>query len=235
MYNESTLENNMSKKEIDSGLRAYMVSVYNKMTLALVVSGITAYFGSIYLVGFMSSPIWFLFAFAPLAFVLGYTYFLNSMSIDMAKILFYAFAVVMGISLSTIFVKYTGASIAKVFFISAATFAAASLYGYTTGRDLTSMGSFLIMGVIGLIIASIVNIFLASSMLAFIISVIGVLVFTALTAYDTQKLKEEYYSNGDVFGFDSPEKSSIFGALTLYIDIINIFVSLLSLLGQSKE
>lgn len=234
MYNESYAIAEPSAKEIHYGLRKYMMGVYNKMTLALIVTGCVAYFGSPFLKPLMSTPIWWLFVFAPLGFVLAFTYFMNRLSVSAAQVLFYTFSALMGISMSSLFAVYTDVSIARAFFISAATFAAASLYGYTTGKDLTNMGSFLIMGIFGLIIASIVNIFLASSMLAWIISVVSVIAFTLLTAYDTQKLKDEYMSNGEVFGFDSPEKSSIFGALTLYLDAINIFISLVQLTGEKE-
>jgi FtsH-binding integral membrane protein len=137
----------------------------------------------------------------------------------------------MGLSLSSIFLVYTGASIAKVFFITAATFGAMSLYGYTTKRDLTGMGNFLMMGLIGIIIASIVNIFMASSMLDFAISVIGVLIFTGLTAYDTQKIKESYSEH---YGADVMAKNAIMGALSLYLDFINLFMMLLRLFGNRE-
>lgn len=235
MYNESNIVTAApSNAEIDQGLRSWMMSIYNKMAIALAITGLVAYWGSTALLPLMKTPFWYVVAFAPLLFSLALSFGMNRISTGTAHVLFYAFAVVMGLSMSAIFAVYTGASIAKAFFVSAGTFAAASLYGYTTGRDLTSMGAFLIMGVIGIIIASIVNIFLASSMLAFIISVVGVIAFTGLTAYDTQKLKEEYLSNGEIYGFDSAEKSSIFGALTLYLDAINIFISMIQLIGDRK-
>jgi FtsH-binding integral membrane protein len=182
----------------------------------------------------MQTPLWIVMALLPLAFILVLSFGIDKFSVPMATAVFYLFAVSMGISLSTIFVLYTTTSIAKVFFISAATFAAASIYGYTTQRDLTSMGSFLIMGAVGIFIAGIVNIFLQSSLMSFVISCIAVLVFTGLTAYDSQQLKEEYMSQGAVYGFDSAAKSSIFGALTLYLDFINIFVHLMNLIGDRK-
>lgn len=224
-----------SAYDVDQGLRSYMLGVYNRMSAALAVTGLTAWVGSTMLVPLMTSPWWIALALLPLAFVLILSFGIHRMSVPTANTVFYMFAVAMGVSLSTIFVRYTTESIAQVFFITAGTFAAASLYGYTTKKDLTSIGGFLIMGALGLCIASIVNLFLASSMLAWIISIIGVVVFTGLTAYDTQKLKEEYLSNGEVFGLDSAAKSSIYGALTLYLDFINIFVSLLQLIGMKKE
>lgn len=236
MYNESSIVTaTKTQTEVDMGLRSWMLGIYNKMAIALAVTGAVAYWGSSALLPIMNTPFWFIIALAPLAFGLILSFGMHKLNATTAHVLFYAFAVVMGLSMSAIFAVYTGSSIARAFFVSAATFAAASLYGYTTGRDLTTMGGFLAMGVIGIIIASVVNLFLASSMLAFIISVVGVIAFTGLTAYDTQKLKEEYLSNGEVYGFDSAEKSSIFGALTLYLDAVNIFISMVQLLGERKE
>lgn len=223
-----------SQEQIDQGLRTYLLGIYNKMTMALAVTGAVAYWASSALLPLMQSPIWIVMALLPLAFVLVLSFGINKLSVPVATAVFYLFAVAMGVSLSTIFVLYTTASIAKVFFISAATFGAASIYGYTTKRDLTSMGGFLIMGAVGILIAGIVNIWLQSSMMSFVISCIAVLVFTGLTAFDTQKLREEYLSQGAVYGFDSAAKSSIFGALELYLNFINIFVHLMNLLGERK-
>jgi FtsH-binding integral membrane protein len=223
-----------TQEQIDQGLKTYLVSIYNKMTMALAVTGAVAYWASWALLPMMQTPLWIVMALLPLAFILVLSFGIDKFSVPMATAVFYLFAVSMGISLSTIFVLYTTTSIAKVFFISAATFAAASIYGYTTQRDLTSMGSFLIMGAVGIFIAGIVNIFLQSSLMSFVISCIAVLVFTGLTAYDSQQLKEEYMSQGAVYGFDSAAKSSIFGALTLYLDFINIFVHLMNLIGDRK-
>lgn len=223
-----------TQEQIDQGLKTYLVSIYNKMTMALAVTGAVAYWASWALLPMMQTPLWIVMALLPLAFILVLSFGIDKFSVPIATAVFYLFAVSMGISLSTIFVLYTTTSIAKVFFISAATFAAASIYGYTTQRDLTSMGSFLIMGAVGIFIAGIVNIFLQSSLMSFVISCIAVLVFTGLTAYDSQQLKEEYMSQGAVYGFDSAAKSSIFGALTLYLDFINIFVHLMNLIGDRK-
>ena len=180
---------------IDEGLRSYMLKVYNYMSIGLVVTGLVAYFTSQWALSsqanaelIYASPLSWVIMLSPLAFVLVLSFGINKLSTGTAQILFWAFAAVMGLSLSSIFLVYTGASIAKVFFISAATFGAMSLYGYTTKRDLTGIGNFLFMGLIGLIIASIVNIFLKSSGLEFAISAIGVLIFVGLTAYDTQKI-----------------------------------------------
>lgn len=223
-----------SQEQIDQGLRTYLLGIYNKMTMALAVTGAVAYWASSALLPLMQSPMWIVMALLPLAFVLILSFGINKLSVPVATAVFYLFAVAMGVSLSTIFVLYTTASIAKVFFISAATFGAASIYGYTTKRDLTSMGGFLIMGAVGILIAGIVNIWLQSSMMSFVISCIAVLVFTGLTAFDTQKLREEYLSQGAVYGFDSAAKSSIFGALELYLNFINIFIHLMNLLGERK-
>jgi FtsH-binding integral membrane protein len=167
---------------------------------------------------------------------LGFVFFLgariNRMSVSAAQITFWAFSVVMGLSLASIFVVFTGESIARVFFITAATFGSVSLYGYTTKRDLSNFGSFLFMGLIGIIIASLVNIFLQSSALQFAVSVIGVLVFTGLTAWDTQRIKEEYsgYEASDVLA-----KKAVMGALSLYLNFINLFVMLLQLFGAQRD
>lgn len=238
---------------IDEGLRSYMLKVYNYMGIGLVVTGLVAYFGNSFATttdpthavaqmtnGQMltswgallyTSPLMWVITFAPLAFVLVLSFGINKLSGATAQLLFWAFAAVMGLSLSSIFMVYTDASIAKVFFISAATFGAMSLYGYTTKRDLTSIGHFLIMGLIGLIIASIVNIFLASSMLDFAISAIGVLIFVGLTAYDTQKIKNSY---DEGLGAELLQKGAVMGALSLYLDFINLFMMLLRLFGNRE-
>ncbi len=226
---------------IDEGLRSYMLKVYNYMGIGLVVTGLVAWFsnqaavvdGQLTAWGQLiyASPLMWVIAFAPLAFVLVLSFGINKLSGATAQLLFWAFAAVMGLSLSSIFMVYTDASIAKVFFISAATFGAMSLYGYTTKRDLTGVGNFLLMGLIGLIIASIVNIFMQSSMLEFAISAIGVLVFVGLTAYDTQKIKESYDSG---HGAEVLHKTAVMGALSLYLDFINLFMMLLRLFGNRE-
>lgn len=217
---------------IDAGLRSYMLGVYNYMTAGVAITGLVAYFVSTQpalMQTLFGTGLSWIIMLAPLAFVLVLSFGINKLSASATQMLFWAFAAVMGLSLSTIFVTYTDASIARVFFISAGAFAGLSLYGYTTKRDLTGFGSFLVMGLIGIIIASIVNIFLASSALDFMISVIGVLVFAGLTAYDTQRIKSMYYEA------DSSEvmtKKSVMGALTLYLDFINLFLMLLRLFGN---
>ncbi len=227
---------------IDEGLRSYMLKVYNYMGIGLVVTGLVAWFanqaavdasGQLTAWGALlyTSPLMWVIALSPLAFVLVLSFGINKLSVGAAQATFWAFAAIMGLSLSSIFMVYTDASIAKVFFITAATFGAMSLWGYTTKRDLTGMGSFLFMGLIGLIIAMVVNIFLQSSMLEFAISAIGVLIFVGLTAYDTQKIKESYSVS---FGADVLAKGAIMGALSLYLDFINLFMMLLRLFGNRE-
>jgi uncharacterized protein len=169
---------------------------------------------------------------APLAFIFFFSFRMERMTAASARTAFFAFSAVMGLSLASVFLVFTGASIARTFFITAAMFGATSLYGYTTKRDLSKFGSFLIMGLIGVIIASLVNIFLGSSLLQFAISIIGVLVFTGLTAYDTQNIKEQY---AEGFGHEANNKMAVFGALSLYLNFINLFQLLLSLTGQREE
>jgi FtsH-binding integral membrane protein len=226
---------------IDEGLRSYMLKVYNYMGIGLVVTGLVAYFSNQAAVSngqltawgelLYTSPLMWVVALAPLAFVLVLSFGINKLSVPAAQATFWAFAAIMGLSLSSIFMVYTDASIAKVFFITAATFGAMSLYGYTTKRDLTGVGNFLIMGLIGLIIASIVNIFMQSSMLEFAISAIGVLIFVGLTAYDTQKIKESYHES---LGSEALAKGAVMGALSLYLDFINLFMMLLRLFGNRE-
>jgi FtsH-binding integral membrane protein len=217
----------------DEGLRNFMLQVFNYMTFALALSGLVA-------LGVSMSPaatalIWgtplkWVAIFAPLGMSLAFMFMINKISSTAALYFLFAFAAVMGISLSSIFIIYKLGSIAQVFFITSATFGSASLYGYTTKKDLTSMGSFLMMGVLGLVIASVVNIFLASSVLTFIVSILAVLIFTGLTAYDTQELKSVF----DETTGEEQEKAGIIGALNLYLNFINIFVALMQLIGEKK-
>jgi len=223
---------------IDQGLRSYMLKVYNYMGIGLVVTGLVAYFTSQWAVSseqnfalLYQGPLHWVIMLSPLAFVLVLSFGINKLSAGTAQLLFWAFAAVMGLSLSSIFLVYTGTSIAKVFFITAATFGATSLYGYTTKRDLTSVGNFAFMGLIGIVIASLVNIFLQSSALDWAISFIGVGVFVVLTAWDTQKIKESY---SESYGADVLAKSAIMGALSLYLDFINLFMMLLRLMGNRE-
>jgi uncharacterized protein len=219
--------------EIDVGLRAYMQKVFGLMAGGTAVTGLVAYFGAtsgVYAQIAQTPLIWVL-VFSPLAFAIFFGMKINSMRASTAQTLFWVFSALMGLSLSYVFLRYTGASVARTFFIAAATFAGMALYGYTTKRDLTAMGSFLIMGVWGLLIAMVVNMFLASSGLHWAISVIGVLVFTGLTAYDAQKIKEMYYA-GD--GTEVATKKAVVGALNLYLDFINLFVFMLQFLGDRR-
>ena len=219
---------------IDMGLRKYMLGVYNYMALGVAITGLMAYVIStqpaIMQAIFGTGLMWVVML-APLAFILVLNFGIHKLSASATQLMFWAFASVMGLSLSTIFITYTDASIARVFFITAGAFAGLSLYGYTTKRDLTGFGSFLIMGLIGLVIAMIVNMFLASSALDFAISVIGVLIFAGLTAYDTQRIKSMYYE-GD--GAEVMTKKSVMGALSLYLAFINMFLMLLHLFGNRE-
>ena len=232
---------------IDQGLRTYMLRVYNYMGSGVALTGVVAYMiyamsvvtgadgavtGLTPFGNFMyASAFKWVVIFAPLALVFFISARINSMSLSAAQISFWAFAALMGASISSIFLVYAGQSIAQVFFITAAAFGALSLWGYTTKRDISAWGSFLFMGLIGVIIAMLVNLFLASSALQFAISVIGVLVFAGLTAYDTQQIKEMYSANDD--GTVSGRKS-VMGALRLYLDFINLFMMLLSLFGDRR-
>ena len=219
----------------DEGLRQHMLRVYNYMGLGLVMTGLVAFIvgttPALY-VPIFSTPLKWVVMLAPLAFVLFFSFRMQSMSASGAQTLFWAFCAVMGLSLASIFLVFTGTSIARTFFIAAAMFGGTSLYGYTTKRDLSQFGSFLIMGLIGVVIASLVNFFLASSALQFAISVIGIVVFVGLTAWDTQSIKEQYAENFDV---ESKQKLAVFGAFSLYLNFINIFQLLLNFTGQREE
>jgi FtsH-binding integral membrane protein len=220
--------------QIDAGLRAYMQRVYGYMTGGLALTGIVAYAAAVS--GFYQSIaetglIWVVML-APLGFVLVLSFGIERMSAATAMLLFWVYAAVMGLSLGGIFLVFTGTSIARVFFITAATYGAMSLYGYTTRSDLSGFGSFLLMGLIGIVIASLVNIFVGSSALQFAISVIGVLVFVGLTAYDTQRIKQMYLESDSA---EVANKKAVLGALALYLDFINLFMMLLQLFGQRRE
>ncbi len=239
---------------MDEGLRSYMLGVYNYMAAGVVLTGIVAYFMFSMLTttdpslataqlrnGVMltaagqalyTSPLMWVIILAPLAFVLLLSFRVYSMSAGATQLAFWAFAAVMGASMSTIFLRYTGQSITQIFFVTAAMFAALSLYGYTTKKDLSGWGTFLFMGVIGLILASLVNIWLGSAPLAFAISAICVLVFAGLTAYDTQQIKDNYYmiaGDGEMLA-----KGAVMGALNLYLDFINMFQGMLALFGSRE-
>jgi FtsH-binding integral membrane protein len=219
---------------IDVGLRQYMLRVYNYMASGLAITGLVAWVVATtpaLQAAVFGTPLVWLVMLAPLGFVIFLSAKIRTMSFSTAQAVFWIFAGVMGLSMASIFLVFTGASIARVFFITASAFAAMSLYGYTTKKDLSSWGSFLFMGLIGVIIAMLVNLFLQSPALYFALSVIGVIVFIGLTAYDTQSIKEIYVES------DSPEvagKKSIMGALRLYLDFINLFIMLMHLLGSRR-
>ena len=237
-------------QEIDAGLRAHMLQVYNWMVLGLVLTGAVAYavyavpalsqlFFKITLIGNVPrltglTILGWISVFAPLAVVFFFAFRIHKMSAATAHAVFWLYAGLVGISLSVILFRYTGVSIAKVFFITAASFAALSLYGYTTKRSLNALGSFLFIGLIGVILASVVNIFLQSTMMSFILSIVVVLIFAGLTAYDTQKIKEEYLTLAGTGDQELIKKAGISGALMLYIDFIGMFQALMSLLGDRE-
>jgi hypothetical protein len=231
---------------MDVGLRAYMLKVYNYMATGILLTGIISLIsfklaadidssGAIAFTSF-GNTIFFsgwkwVIMLAPLGIVFYMSAAINKMSASKAQTVFWIFAALMGLSLSWVLLVYTGKSVARVFFITSATFGTMSIYGYTTKRDLTKLGSFLFMGLIGIIIASLVNIFLKSTMMYFVISILGVLIFVGLTAYDTQKIKNMYVASdtGELIG-----KKAVMGALTLYLDFINLFIMLLRLFGQRR-
>ena len=229
--------------QVDEGLRAYMLKVYNYMASGVLLTGIIALFTSnspamldllfqmsgTKIVGY--TGLGWVALLSPLAFVIAMSFGLHKMKASTLQVLFWAFAGVMGLSLSSIFLVYTAFSITSIFFITAAAFASLSLWGYTTKKDISGWGSFLIMGLFGIIIAMIVNIFLASPAMQFIISIIGVLIFAGLTAYDTQKIKNMYYQYTDG---TMVQKGAIMGALKLYLDFINMMLFLLRLFGARR-
>lgn len=220
--------------EIDIGLRSYMVSVYSYMAMGLGLTGFVAFFAAQspeLMNAIFGTPLSWLVMLAPVGIVFFLSARINSLSLSTARNTFWIYSALMGLSLSSIFFIFTGQSIARLFFISSSIFGTMSIYGYTTKKDLTSFGSFLMMGVIGIVIASLVNLFIRSSALQLVVSVIGVLIFTGLTAYDTQMIKEGYneYESSEIAG-----KKAIFGALQLYLDFINLFISLLQIFGEKK-
>ena len=247
----STVKSSVSETIIDQGLRAYMLKVYNYMASGVLLTGIisllvfkfsggmditlgptgfnglTSPFGEL----IFNSGFKWLVMLAPLGIVMYLSFGIAKMSASKAQSTFWVFAALMGASLASIFIVYTQMSIARVFFITSGTFGAMSIYGYTTKRDLTKLGSFLMMGLFGIIIASVVNIFMKSTMMYFVISILGVLIFVGLTAYDTQKIKNMYLASdsGELMG-----KKAVMGALTLYLDFINLFIMLLRLFGQRR-
>jgi FtsH-binding integral membrane protein len=231
---QQTHVGNLTDTQIDQGLRSYMLKVYNYMTSGLALTGVVAYlvantglFQAIY-----GSGLGFVVMLAPLGIVFFMGFKIEKMKASTAQALFWTFSVLMGVSLSYIFIVYTSTSIMRVFFITAAMFGAMSLYGYTTKRSLARWGSFLYMGLIGVVIAMVVNIFLQSSMMHFVISVIGVIVFTGLTAYDTQRIKAVYAESD---GQSVMTKKAVMGALSLYLNFINMFIMLLHLFGGQRS
>jgi FtsH-binding integral membrane protein len=235
---------------LDAGLRAYMLRVFNWMASGLLLTGIVAYGISHtelmnYLYPMVMTPsgtmvakasgLAYLFMIAPLAFVMVLSFGINKLSTTAAQALFWVFAATMGASLTSIFLVYTQTSIVTVFFVCAATFAAMSAWGYATKTDLSRFGSFLMMGLIGVVIASVVNIFVGSSALQFAVSVIGVLVFTGLTAYDTQRIKVDYIQQGYGNSADMAAKRSVYDALSLYLNFINLFMMMLQIMGNRNS
>ncbi len=242
--------------QIDAGLRAHMNKVYGTMSVGMLITALAAWSisglastsdpalgaaqisSTKYLTDFgvtlYASPLKWVIMFAPLAFVFAFSAMMNRMSAATAQVVFYGFAAVMGLSLSSIFLVYTTMSITQVFLITAIAFAGLSLYGYTTKKDISGWGSFLIMGVIGLVVASIVNIFLGSPAIMFAVSVLGVLIFAGLTAYDTQQIKNTYVAHAVHGDQEWLGKAAIMGALNLYLDFINMFLMLLSLFGNRE-
>ena len=234
---------------LDAGLRAYMLRVYNWMSSGLLLTGIVAYaIANTSLIALFYQQVMtprgvaiqptilgYAAIFAPLVFTMVLSFGVSRLSRSATQALFWAFAAAMGASIANIYLIYSGASIARVFFVSAATFGAMSLYGYTTRSDLSRMGSFLMMGLIGVIIASLVNMFIGSTALQFAISVIGVLIFVGLTAYDTQRIKGDYQQYAYAEGTDIAAKRSVFDALSLYLNFINLFMLLLQLTGNRSS
>ena len=219
----------------DAGLRSYMLSVYNYMASGVLLTGIVAmlFANSGYAATILGGPgiLKYVIMFAPLAFVMALSFGVHRMSTGTAQLLYWLFATVMGLSLSSIFLVFTGASIAQTFFATSVAFLALSLYGYTTKRDLSAFGTFLIMGVVGLLVAMIINLFLQSPALHYAVSFIGVLLFAGLTAYDTQRIKSLYLQ---IAGTDMVGKAAIMGALSLYLDFINMFTFLLQFMGSRE-
>ena len=246
-FNQRSFTKTVDQAAIDEGLRAYMLKVYNYMTTALAITGLIAFLfvklsivtnttGQI--VGYTQigallygSPLAWVIMLAPLGFVFYFVSRINTMSVSGAQTAFWIYSALMGLSMAMILMQFTGNSVARVFFITSGTFGAMSLYGYTTKRDLSNLRGFLTMGLIGLIIAIVVNWFLQSSAMQFVISMVGVLVFVGFTAYDTQKIKNSYYSqdNNEV-----ASKKAIMGAFQLYLDFINLFIFILQILGQRR-
>lgn len=239
-YNDYSATSQTSTAEYDEGLRAYMLKVYNYMAGGVALTGIVSFMLGNYFLSnaqaaqaFFGSPLYLIAAFSPFAFILALSFGINRMSSGTAQLVFWAFAGIMGVSMSSIFLMYTGQSIARIFFITMIMFASLSAWGYTTKKDLSAMGTFMFMGLIGLIVAMIANIFLQSSAISFGISVLGVLIFAGLTAWDNQRIKEGFYQVAG--NAELASKSAIMGALSLYLDFINMFLFLLRLFGGGRD
>ncbi|WP_077145966.1 Bax inhibitor-1/YccA family protein [Sphingopyxis sp. KK2] len=219
----------------DAGLKRHMLSVYNYMASGVLLTGIVALLvastPALYQPIF-GTPLKWVVMLAPLAFVFLFSFRIEKMSASTAQTLFWVFSGLMGLSLASVFLVFTGASIAQTFFVTAVMFLSMSLYGYTTGRDLSKVGSFLVMGLIGVVLASLVNLFLQSGALQLVVSIVGVIVFTGLTAWDTQNIKSQYAAH---HGHETNSKLAVFGALSLYLNFVNLFQMLLNLMGQREE
>ena len=239
-YATTPIQGQAQSVEYDEGLRSYMLGVYNYMAAGVALTGVTAYATASYAISNPSvaqaiygSPLRWVIMLAPLALVFLLAGGIQRMSVGAAQATFWIYAAIMGVSLSSIFLVYAHASIAQMFFLTAASFGALSLFGYTTKRSLSGIGNFCFMGLIGIILASIVNIFIGSSAMSFGISVLGILIFAGLTAFDTQRIKETYFAvQGDTVAMS---KSAIMGALNLYLDFINMFLFMLRLFGSSRS
>lgn len=234
-FDDPIARSSVRSASIDAGLRSYMLGIYNYMATGLALTGVVAYLFSTQIqlmhALFSNALLGYAIIFSPFILVFLISAKLNSYNVSTLRSLFIGYAFLMGVSLSTIFLVYTGESIAKTFFITSSMFLSMSIYGYTTKKDLTNFGSFLIMGVWGLIIASVVNMFVGSGPLSLAISALTVVIFTGLTAYDSQMLKEMYHSHDSE---DVVARKTIFGALSLYIDFVNIFLALLRLFGDRR-
>lgn len=224
-----------SAAEFDAGLKRHMLRVYNYMASGVLLTGIVAMLvastPALYQPIF-GTPLKWVVMLAPLAFVFLFSFRIEKMSASTAQTLFWVFSGLMGLSLASVFLVFTGASIAQTFFVAAIMFLSMSLYGYTTGRDLSKIGSFLIMGLIGVVLASLVNLFLQSGALQMVVSIVGVIVFTGLTAWDTQNIKAQYAEH---HGQETNSKLAVFGALSLYLNFVNLFQLLLNFMGQREE
>jgi len=220
--------------DTDAGLRAHMLGVFRNMGLGLVITGLVAAFVANtppLAAAIFGTPLKWVAIFAPLAFVFFFSFRIEKMTTSGARLAFYAFSAVMGVSLASVFLVFTGASIAQAFFSAAVMFLAMALWGYTTKRDLTRVGSFLIMGLIGILVASLINIFVGSSALQMVVSILGVVIFTGLTAWDVQRIKSEYFAFA---GHEMAAKMQVMGALSLYLNFVNLFQMLLSLTGERE-